>query len=364
MLDKIIPRLKEIEERVKELETSLASPEVTCDPSRLQQLAKERAALIPLLSAWEEYKKIVAETDEINQLEKEKSGDAEIVALYEEEKRHLALKKEMVEKRIEALLLDGTDQDKDRPAIVEIRAGTGGEEAALFVADLYRMYIKWAAERGLRVEVMNTNPTGRGGLKEVIFSVSGRGAFQSFKYESGTHRVQRVPETEASGRIHTSAVTVAVLPEPEAVEVDIKPEDLRIDVFRSSGPGGQHVNKTESAVRITHVPTGIVVSCQDEKSQYKNKAKAMRILSARIVEIRKKEEEAKRSKDRKSQVGSGDRSEKIRTYNFPDHRVTDHRIGLTVQNLANIMEGHLEPIFEALLKDERERTMVNGGKVA
>lgn len=364
MFDKIIPHLKEVEERVKELEALLASPEVTRDPSRLQQLAKERAGLIPLLSAWEEYKKIVAETDEINQLEKEKSGDVEIIALYEEEKQHLALKREAAEKRIEALLLDGSDQDKDRPAIVEIRAGTGGEEAALFAADLYRMYAKWAAERGLRVEMMNTNPTGRGGFKEVIFSVSGSGAYQSFKYESGTHRVQRVPETEASGRIHTSAVTVAVLPEPEAVEVDIKPEDLKIDVFRSSGPGGQHVNKTESAVRITHVPTGIVVSCQDEKSQYKNKAKAMRILGARIVEIKKKEEEAKRSKDRKSQVGSGDRSEKIRTYNFPDHRVTDHRIGFTVHDLASVMEGHLGPIFDALLKDERERTIVNGGKVA
>ena len=261
--------------------------------------------------------------------------------------------------RLEDILLKESDPNQTRDVILEIRAGTGGEEAALFVADLFRMYSKYAVSRRLSVEVINVSPTGKGGFKEIIFSISGTGAYELFKYESGIHRVQRVPETESSGRIHTSAVTVAMLVEADETEIQIEPKDLRIDVFRASGAGGQHVNKTESAVRITHIPTGFVVSCQDERSQHKNKAKAMRVLRARIYEMRQEQLHQEQAKARKQQVGSGDRSGKIRTYNFLDRRVTDHRIGLTLHDLDDILNGHLDVLVQPLAQHERMQRLTN-----
>jgi peptide chain release factor 1 len=281
-------------------------------------------------------------------------------SLIEEEIRALGAERERTEGELEELLLQGSEPDSSRNVIIEIRAGTGGEEAALFCADLFRMYSQFAAGHGLRTEVMDSSPTGIGGFKEIIFGVSGDRAYNLLKYESGIHRVQRVPKTEASGRVHTSAVTVAVLPEADEQEINISPADLRIDVYRASGAGGQHVNKTESAVRITHIPTGFVVACQDERSQHKNKAKAMRILCAKIYEFQKAKHEAEIAKNRKEQVGSGDRSGKIRTYNYPDQRVTDHRIGLSLHNLASILEGDLDPLVKALAGDERARKLANG----
>ena len=271
----------------------------------------------------------------------------------------LSQKGEKTRLELEDLLLQESDANTKRDVIVEIRAGTGGEEAALFVADLYRMYSKFAAEKKLKIDVMNSNPTGKGGFKELIFGISGTQPYSLFKYEKGIHRVQRVPETESSGRIHTSAVTVAVLPEADETEVEIEPKDLKIDVFRASGAGGQHVNKTESAVRITHLPTGMVVSCQDERSQHKNKTKALRVLRARIFEITQLEHQKQMAKERKQQVGSGDRSGKIRTYNFLDRRVTDHRIGLTLHDLDDILNGHLDKIVEALAQHERTQRLIN-----
>jgi len=284
-------------------------------------------------------------------------SDKEMKAFYAEEKETAQRKLTSLKELLENLLLDGTDPYKDRNIIVEIRAGTGGEEAALFASDLYRMYLKYASSLGFGTETMSANQTGLRGFKEVIFSVIGAGCYKKFKYESGTHRVQRVPVTETCGRIHTSAVTVAVLPEAEEVEIEIKPEDLRIDVFRSSGPGGQSVNKTESAVRITHLPTNVVVTCQDEKSQHKNKAKALRILRTRLYDQLKAEHDQQISADRKKQVGSGDRSQRIRTYNFSERRVTDHRIGLTLHALDTILEGDLHELINALEKDERQKQL-------
>jgi len=255
---------------------------------------------------------------------------------------------------LEELLLDVDDKEYKRNAIVEIRAGTGGVEASLFAADLYKMYTKYAIGKGWKSSVISLSESEKKGIKEIIFSIEGQNVFKNLRFEMGTHRVQRVPETEASGRIHTSAATVAVLPEAEDVEVDIKPQNLKIDYYRASGAGGQHVNVTDSAVRITHLPTGVVVSCQDERSQHKNKAKAMRVLKARVLEKLNEEKDKERSDNRKKQVGSGDRSQKIRTYNFPENRVTDHRIGLTVYNLANILEGDLEQIIPVLIKEDRK----------
>lgn len=297
---------------------------------------------------------------EAETLLKESRPDSDLRRLYEEEKDKLSRRRVALEEEIERRLLRETDPDANRNAIIEIRAGTGGEEAALFVSDLFRMYSRYAQSCGLALEVMNSNPTGRGGFKEVIFGISGEGAYRRFRFESGIHRVQRVPKTEASGRIHTSAVTVAVLPEAEEVDIDLEPSELRIETFRASGPGGQHVNKTDSAVRIIHIPSGLVVSCQDEKSQHKNKAKALRILRSRLLELRRQEQEKEIQTQRRQQVGTGDRSGKIRTYNFPDRRVTDHRIGLTLHNLDDILDGHLEELFEGLEKEERARRLQGG----
>ena len=358
------PRLENILKRVEEIEHLLADPEVARDPGRAHPLNKEHAQLAGVARAYRDFLRVEKEIEEVEPFLKERASDAELERLYREEKENLLRKKSELEREIEERLLRESDTDEGRDAIVEIRAGTGGEEAALFASDLFRMYSKFAQSSGLRIDVMNSNPTGKGGFKEIIFGVSGPEAFRRFRFESGIHRVQRVPETEASGRIHTSAVTVAVLPEAEEVEVEINPAELRIDTFRASGPGGQHVNKTDSAIRITHVPTGLVVSCQDEKSQHKNRTKALRILRSRLLERKRLEQEAEIQRTRRQHVGTGDRSGKIRTYNFHDQRITDHRIGLTLHNLDGILNGHLEELVEALEKEEKARRLSGEGDAA
>ena len=350
-------RLEAIEERFRDLERLMADPEVLKSGARYRDLAKELALLRPLVEVFQELKRVEEALKEATAFLDSKSADSELHSLYDEERKTLAEKKTSLKLKIEDMLLAGEEEHKAKDVIVEIRAGTGGEEAALFAGDLFRMYTKYCARCGLKVDVLSTSQTGLGGFKEIVFSVSGANAYRLLKWESGTHRVQRVPVTEASGRIHTSAVTVAVLPEPEEVEVELDPKDLRVDVFRSSGPGGQSVNTTDSAVRITHLPSGLVVQCQDEKSQHKNKAKALRILRARVLDKKEQEQREARSRERRSQVGSGDRSEKIRTYNFPDRRATDHRIGLTVYAVDEVMEGHIEPFVTALEKEQRARIL-------
>ena len=350
-------RLEKILKRVEEIEHELATTEVARNPVRAQPLTKELARLTVPARLYRQFRGTERELGEIQALLKSPRAESDLVSLYQEEEKALLTKKESLEREIEDELLKESDPNAGRNAIVEIRAGTGGEEAALFASDLFRMYSRYAQSIGLALEVMTSNPTGKGGFKEIIFSVSGPDAFRRFHFESGIHRVQRVPETEASGRIHTSAVTVAVLPEAEEVEIDLNPTDLRIDTFRSSGPGGQHVNKTDSAIRITHLPSGLVVACQDEKSQHKNKTKALRILRTRLLDLKRSEQENEIRKSRRLQVGSGDRSGKIRTYNFPDQRVTDHRVGLTLHNLDDILNGRLDEFFGALEKDERSRRL-------
>ncbi len=335
----------------------LAAPETARDRNLFQKLSKEMARIRPIAEGFWQYQKTTREIEGLKHSLGESQSDPAMRSMIEDELETLGAEQLKREAELESLFLRGMEPNAARDVIVEIRAGTGGEEAALFAADLFRMYSMYAGGHGLKVEVMDANPTGIGGFKEVIFGVSGQDAYNRFKYESGIHRVQRVPRTEASGRIHTSAVTVAVLPEAAEEEIEILPTDLKIDVYRASGAGGQHVNKTESAVRITHVPTGFVVACQDERSQLKNKIKAMRILRARIFEFRQEQQAAEIAKNRKEQVGSGDRSGKIRTYNYPDNRVTDHRIGLTVHNLTGIMDGHLDPVVEALAEEEKVRIL-------
>lgn len=351
------PRLEKILERTQEIETLLAQPEVARDPGRTQALAKELSDLSGVARAYRSLRETEREVEEAAASLKDPTLDKDLRHLYEEEKESLLKKKNLLEQKIETELVKGKDSDAGRNTIVEIRAGTGGEEASLFARDLFRMYLKYAQAHGLGVEVMTSALSEKGGFKEVVFGVSGPAAYRRFRFESGIHRVQRVPETEASGRIHTSAVTVAVLPEAEEVEVQINPADLKIETFRSSGPGGQHVNKTNSAIRITHLPTQLVVACQDEKSQHKNKARAMRVLRARLFEIKRREHDEKIQATRKKHIGSGDRSGKIRTYNFHDRRVTDHRVGLTLHNPDDILDGHLEELFEALEKDDKARRM-------
>ena len=342
----ILERLREIEERFLELERSLADPQLFSDPERYQRLAKEHKSLAPLVSAFREWKEVAGREEEARELLRE--GDEELKELAREELRELEGRAEELESRLKRLLLP-RDPNDDKNIFLEIRAGAGGEEAALFAADLFRMYQRYAERQGWKFTPMDLNVTGLGGFKEAIVLIEGRGAYSRLKFESGVHRVQRVPETESGGRIHTSTVTVAVLPEAEDVEVEVDPDDLKIDVYRASGPGGQHVNVTDSAVRITHVPTGIVVQCQDERSQHKNREKAMRILRARLKDMMERELAERIAKERKSQVGTGDRSERIRTYNFPQNRVTDHRIGLTLHKLEAILDGELDEIVEALI---------------
>ena len=340
-------QLQRLEDRYQELEHLLASYEVISDKEQYNKYAKELSGLKEPVSLFREHKKISKEMGDLEIVLKEKH-DKEFVELVKKEFQDLEVKKKVLEQRLKYILA-GEDKDEGRDIIVEIRQGTGGDEAGLFAADLYRMYTKYAANKGWTVESMSASSNEAGGFKEIVFSVKGKDAYKRLKFESGVYRVQRVPVTEAQGRIHTSTATVAVLVEPEEVDLVIEPKDLRIDTYRSSGPGGQHMQKTDSAVRITHLPTGMVVSCQDERSQLKNKNKAMRILRARLLDMKKDKEFKKISQERKSQIGSGDRSEKIRTYNFPDRRVTDHRINLTLHKLEAILEGDLDELSDALI---------------
>ncbi len=348
----IVEKFKKTQQRFFELEKLLADPQVIADKNRYQRFAKEYADIAPIANILREYEKTIGEIKELNTMLKEKH-DKEFEALARSELKDLEIREEDLIKQLNDIA-NPAKQEKERDVIIEIRAGTGGQEASLFAGDLYRMYTKYADRKGWKAEVMSTHVSETGGFKEVIFSISGNEASRRLKWESGTHRVQRVPVTEASGRIHTSAATVAVLFEPEEVEIKVDPKDLKIDVFRSSGPGGQSVNTTDSAVRITHLPTGMVVVCQDERSQLKNKMKAMRVLRARLLDKIQRDHFEKTSQDRKEQIGSGDRSEKIRTYNFPDRRVTDHRIGFTSHQLMNMLDGDLDELIEALLHAEHE----------
>ena len=342
MLDK----LAEVEKRYVELEGMMSDPQLLGQQREYSKLAKERSDLEEIVGSYREWCKVEQEIHNNRQLLEE--NDEAIRELAKEELVVLRQRKDELENRLKLLILP-KDPNDAKNVIIEIRAGTGGDEAALFAAELFRMYSRYAESRGWRVEMMSSNPTGLGGYKEIIANIEGQGAYSRLKYEGGVHRVQRVPVTEGSGRIHTSAVTVAVLPEADEVEIDIDPKEIRIDVFRSSGPGGQSVNTTDSAVRITHIPTGIVISCQDEKSQHKNRAKGMKILRARLLEKKQEEQRSEIAATRKSMVGSGDRSERIRTYNFPQGRLTDHRINLTIYQLEKALEGDIDEVVEALI---------------
>ena len=340
----------------EELQRLLSDPKVISNSLQYQKYAKEMSGLKSIVEKYDEYLKILVGIEGTESILEAKNNSEEIVLLAKEELKTLEEEKKTLQDEIISVLTD--DPDKNKNIIVEIRAGTGGLEASLFASNLFRMYSKYAVKKGWRIEMLSSNISEKGGFKEAIFSISGAKVYGDMKYESGTHRVQRVPVTEGSGRIHTSAATVAVLPEAEEVDIEINPKDLVIDVFRAGGRGGQHVNVTDSAVRITHKPTGIVVSCQDERSQHKNKAKAMRVLRTRIMDKRKQDQQTKRSKERKTQVGTGDRSEKIRTYNFPDGRITDHRIGFTIHALEDVLEGDLDELFSALKEADRKLRIV------
>ena len=357
MLDK----LSEVEKRYEEIEHRLYDPSVVADVEQYRQLMKESAALQPIVEKFREYTAAKRYAEEARGLLDGGGLDNEMRELAEQELAENREKAEACAEELKLLLLP-RDPNDQRNVIVEIRAGAGGEESALFANSLQRMYTMYAERRGFGTEVMNRNETELGGCKEVSFMVTGDGAYSRFKFESGVHRVQRVPETEAGGRIHTSTATVAVLPEAEEVELEINPADLQIDTYRSSGAGGQHINKTESAIRITHLPTGTVVECQDERSQFKNKDKAMRVLRARLFERKQQEQDAAIAADRRSQVGTGDRSERIRTYNFPQGRVTDHRIGLTLYRIDAIMDGDLDEIIDALITADRAEKLQAAGE--
>jgi len=355
MLDK----LAEVEKRYVELESLMSDPQLLNQQREYSKFAKERAELEEIVACFREWRKVEQEIQGNRQLLEE--NDEGIRELAKEELVTLRQRKEALESQLKLLILP-KDPNDNKNVILEIRAGTGGEEAALFAGELFRMYSRYAESRGWRVEMMSSNPTGLGGFKEIIASIEGQGAYSRLKFESGVHRVQRVPVTEGSGRIHTSAVTVAVLPEADEVEIQIDPKEIRVDVFRSSGPGGQSVNTTDSAVRITHVPSGIVVSCQDEKSQHKNRAKGMKILRARLLEKKQEEQRSEIAATRKLMVGSGDRSERIRTYNFHQGRLTDHRINLTIYQLDRIMEGQIDEVVEGLITHYQAEALKATGK--
>jgi len=354
----MLEKLAALAEKFDQLTELVSDPAIIADQPTWQKHVKARAELEEVVEAYRDYQKCLREIREAEQIIAEKI-DREMAEMAELELEQLKKQEVLLDEKLHLLLLP-KDPNDDKNVIVEIRAGTGGDEAGLFAADLFKMYCRYAERQNWRIEIMEANYSDLGGVKEIIVLLEGRGAYSKLKFESGVHRVQRVPETESSGRIHTSAATVAVLPEAEEVEVDINPNDLRIDVFCSSGPGGQSVNTTQSAVRIIHIPTGMVVSCQDEKSQHKNKDKALRVLRARLLEKMQEEAMGEEASNRKSMVGSGDRSERIRTYNFPQGRVTDHRIGLTLHRLEFILQGDLDEIIEALITSNQAQRLRDG----
>jgi peptide chain release factor 1 len=343
----MLEKLLTIEDKYEQVIGALSNPEVLSNAQEYQKCSKEQSDLEPIVGKIREYKKLLSDMEGADELIRSGDGDGEMKALALEEMDELRKRRPLLEDELKLMLLPKDPRD-DRNVILEIRAGTGGEEAALFGAALFRMYSKYAETRRWKIELIDSSPTGLGGLKEVIANITGKGAYSKLKYESGVHRVQRVPATEASGRIHTSAATVAVLPEAQEVDIKIEEKDLRIDTFCSSGAGGQSVNTTYSAVRMVHIPTGVVVQCQDERSQLKNREKALKVLRSRVLELEMEKKDKERAADRKTQVGSGDRSERIRTYNYPQNRVTDHRIGLTLHKLEQVLEGNLDEVIDAL----------------
>ena len=348
-------KLKKAEDRFVEIEEEISRPDVSTNPDMLQKLGRERAGLEDLVNLYREYKKAEASLEETKGM-LDDDVDNEMRDMVRQEIEKLEIKRETLTESIKEALIP-VDENDEKNIIMEIRGGAGGDEAALFAADLFRMYSRYAQERRWSIEIINANESGIGGYKEIVFGVNGSGAYSRLKYESGVHRVQRVPVTESGGRIHTSTATVAVLPEADEVDVEINDDDLRIDIFHSGGAGGQNVNKVATAVRITHIPTGIVTICQDERSQLKNRMKAMSVMRARILDIEKRKQDEELGNRRRSQLGTGDRSEKIRTYNFPQDRVTDHRINQTFHNIEKILEGALDDVIDALAADERARLL-------
>lgn len=356
----MLDRLDSLEARYEKLNELLSDPEVINDSKKLREYSKEQSDLQDVITAYREYKTVTSELKDAEEMLQDELDD-EMREMAKMEVTELSEKKEELEENLRILLLP-KDPNDDKNVIMEVRGAAGGDEAALFAGDLFRMYSRYAESQGWKIDIMDSNTTGVGGFKEVVFMINGKGAYSKLKFENGAHRVQRVPETESGGRIHTSTATVVVMPEAEEVEVDVHEKDIRVDTFASSGPGGQSVNTTMSAVRLTHEPTGIVVSIQDEKSQIKNKEKAMKVLRARIYDKFQQEAQAEYDQTRKSAVGSGDRSERIRTYNFPQNRVTDHRIGLTIQKLDQILEGKLDEMVEALIIEEQAEKMEQIGE--
>lgn len=351
-------KLEVFEKRYEEINQKLYDPAVVSDQNQYKELMKENKNLLPIVEKYREYKKAKANEEEAKQMLNEGGLDKDFREMVETELQESREQLQVISDELKILLLP-KDPNDDRNVIIEIRGGAGGEEAALFSGVLYRMYSMYAETKRWKTEIINANETELGGYKEISFMISGEGAYSRLKYESGVHRVQRVPETEAQGRIHTSTVTVAVLPEAEDVEIDINPADLQIDTYRAGGAGGQHVNKTESAIRITHIPTGVVVECQDERSQHKNKEKAMKVLKSRLLEAKREEQDSAVAEERRSQVGTGDRSERIRTYNYPQGRMTDHRIGLTIYRLEDILNGNIDEIIDALITADRAAKLEN-----